>query len=144
MLGAIIVVVFSHYVITYALGWGLPYLDFRIPFLPLLLPPMLAGYLGAVQFVRTERKHLAIFDRLGFAFKGCLAIVLTPFGIGLILSLAGMLTGGLAMLQFAPSIAGYFTATAIMATLLFLVYGFPALFIGVSYGFWSRRRLSRR
>lgn len=144
MQGAIIVVVFSHYIISFVVTWVSAQTGISIPFLPLLLPPVLAGYLGAVQFVRTERKHIRLLGRLGFAFKSCLAIVLTPFVIGLILSLAGMLTGGFAMLQFMPEIAAFMTSAAIMATLIFIVYGLPALFIGISYGFWARRQLIQR
>lgn len=144
MLGAIIVVTLSHYIFACALDWGLSEADLTIQYLPLVLPPLLAGYFGAVQFVRTERKNLRLLARLIFAFKGCLAIVLAPFAASLILLIASSLTGGLALLQLIPSIAAFITTTAIMATLLFITYGLPTLFVGISLGFWTQRSLTRR
>lgn len=144
MLGAIIVVILSHYIIASALGWGLSEADITLQYLPLLLPLLLAGYFGAVQFVRTERRHLRILDRLNFAFKSCLAIVLAPFAASLILLIASTLTGGLAMLQIIPGLAAFVTATAIMATLIFITYGLPTLFVGISLGFWTQRSLTRQ
>jgi hypothetical protein len=144
MFGAIIIVVICHYLFSYIINWGLQTAGGSYDPVALFLPPLLAGFLGGVQFVRTEMKTMRLGGRLICAVKSCLAIVLTPYAIGFVLLLVSGLGMGAGLFFALPNIAAMLTLVALVETLVFMLYGLPLVYVGLSIGQWSKHRQLRR
>ena len=145
MLGAITVTTFCYYVFSFLFGLGMSLTEVYVPWGALIASSLLAGFLGGVQYVRTEARKLRVIGSLTLTFKSCLAIVLTPLAINFVLSLAQMLSFGFGMLFALPDLAAFMTLAAFLGLVSILLSSFTLIFIGVFSGQWLRgRQLLRR
>ncbi len=138
MTGAIIIITVCYYLLSIGISMGLSATHIHLPWVGLFLPPLIAGYLGALQFIRTEVKLMGVGDRLICAAKSCLAIILTPIAFSLIVLAARSLSIGLAGLGALPGIAAILTLNGLLETLIFMIYGLPLIFIGLTAGQWIK------
>ena len=145
MLGAIIVTTFCYYVFSFLIGLGLSLTEIALPWVSLIVPALLAGFLGGMQYVRTEGRKLWLLGSLSLSFKSCLAIVLTPLAISFVLSLASILNFGVGMIFALPDIAAFMTLSAALGLISLLLSSYALIFAGVFSGQWLRgRKLLRR
>ena len=138
MTGAIIIITICYYLIDYGLGWGLRQAQIYNPWIPQLIPPLLAGYLGALQFIRTERILLRPRDRFVCTFKSCVAIVFAPLVFIFVLLAAGTVVNGLAGLIALPNLAAWLTLAGLLPMLIFTLYALPMIYIGMTLAQWIK------
>ncbi|EBA13343.1 hypothetical protein [Roseobacter sp. CCS2] len=136
MTGAIIVVAFSFYILEFIIGWGLQQAGISAPWASMIIPPLLGGLCGGMQFARTERRGMRIPRRLSCAFSSCLAIVFAPLLFAFAVLLIHAIAGGLSFLPLVPNIASFLTLAGLIQMAVFTLYGLPAIFIGLTAGQW--------
>ena len=136
MTGAIIVVAFTYYMLTFVIS-GTLQTDPNITLgVPVIIPPLIAGLMGGMQYARTEKHGMRIPSRLSCAFKSCLAIVFAPLLISMVLFLVYAGAGGFNVLLAVPDIASFLTLAGLISMAIFSLYGLPAIFIGLTAGQW--------
>lgn len=138
MTGAIIIITVCYYLISIGLSMGLEAANLYVPWAGLFIPPLLAGFFGALQYIRTERALLRIGDRLICAAKGCFVIILAPVLFSLVIIAAGSLGAGLGGILALPGIAALLTAGGLIQTLMFMIYAVPLIYIGLTVGQWVK------
>ena len=138
MTGAIIIITICYYLIDYGLGWGLRQAQIYNVWIPHLVPPLLAGYLGALQFIRTEKFLLRARDRFVCTFKSCVAIVFAPVAFGFIIFAAGRVINGLGGIIGLPNLAAWLTVAGLLSLLTFMLYALPMIYIGMTLAQWIK------
>ena len=136
MTGAIIVVAFTYYILTFLIGGTLQTDPVVTLGVPVIIPPLIAGLLGGMQYARPERRGMRIPRRLSCAFKSCLAIVLAPLLILMVLFLVYVVAGGFSFLPAVPGIASFLTVAGLISMAIFSLYELTAIFIGLTAGQW--------
>lgn len=144
MMGATIIVVSTYYFIANGMR-AVPMLDETLGgVLATAIPMVLAGFLGAIWFRRTQAHQMTAGEIFICTFVSCIIIILVPTVVGYSIDVVMRFASGMGAKAFVPTPSAAQVIAGLLAAPIFLAIAFLPILFGLTLGNWLTSRTMQR